>query len=80
MMRGRIQHKFGISVIAEPRPGPRTETFAGSDAGCEVACEGERIGDMLDRMEGTDHVVLFRLRRSVLRIVSFLMSGWVPIA
>jgi hypothetical protein len=67
MMRRRIQHK--IRNLCYRRISARrhnTETSAGSDAGCEIARKGEWIGDMLDSMEGTNHVVFFGVRHGVL--------------
>src|SRR5215831_5450031 len=68
MMRRRVQHE--IRNLGYRRTSARhhdTQTSAASDAGCEVACEAERIGDMLDGMEGADHVVFFGVRHRVLR-------------
>src|SRR5215471_5840691 len=68
MMRRRIQHEIrNLSYRRISARHHNTETSAGSDAGCEVARKAEWIGDMLDGMEGTDHVVFFGVRHGVLR-------------
>src|SRR5262245_14631799 len=60
MMRRSIQHEIrNISYRRLPAPHNDAETSAGSGACCEVACEAERIDEMLDVMEGIDHVVFF---------------------